>query len=224
MSPEPPPSFPRIPRLTGGGDLGDDRVAEAGLVRELLREPVVVEEKLDGMNVAVWLDGAGWPVVAGRSGKTQGDRGGQLGRVKTWLGEHAEAVKAVIEPGGALYGEWLGRVHSVVYDALPDWLVVLDLWTTSGGFAVVSERDRQCREAGLATPPIVFEGRLGSLAALEGLHGVSCFGSGAAEGLVLRREVGGRLVDRVKWIAPGFSQKSDSEWRGDARENRLRRG
>lgn len=224
MSPEPPPSFPRIPRLFGGQQIGDDRVAEPEVYSRLLREPVVVEEKLDGMNVCVWLDELGWPVVAGRSGKTQGDRGGQLGRVKTWLAERAEVIGGLIEPGGALYGEWLGRVHSVAYDALPDWLVVLDLWSERTGFEVVSERDRRCRAVGLATPPVVFEGRLGSVAALERLHGVSRFGSGPAEGLVLRLERDGRLVERAKWIAPGFTQKSDAAWGGDSRENRLRPG
>jgi len=222
MSLEPPPSFPRIPRLWGGGEIGDDRVATPDVVSGLLREPVVVEEKLDGMNVCVWLDEAGWPVVAGRSGKTEGDRGGQLGRVKAWLGERVEGIQRVLGPGGALYGEWLGRVHSVEYDALPDWLVVLDLWSPERGFEVVAERDRRCLEAGLETPPVLFCGRLGSLEMLERLHGVSRFGSGAAEGLVVRREAGGRLVERAKWIAPGFTQKSDGDWRGDTRENRLR--
>lgn len=222
MSPEPPPPFPRIPRLVNGGEIGDDRLAEPGVVRALLSEPVVVEEKLDGMNVCVWLDETGWPVVAGRSGKTERDRGGQLGRVRAWLGERVEAIQRVLEPGGALYGEWLGRVHTVEYDALPDWLVVLDLWSPERGFEVVAERDRRCLEAGLVTPPVLFCGRLGSLEMLERLHGVSRFGSGAAEGLVVRREADGRLVERAKWIAPGFLQKSDGDWRGDTRENALR--
>src|SRR5690606_2949046 len=140
-----------------------DRLAEPGVVRALLSEPVVVEEKLDGMNVCVWLGEAGWPVVAGRSGKTERDRGGQHGRVRAWLGERVEAIQRVLESGGALYGEWLGRVHSVMYNALPDWLVVLDLWSPERGFEVVAERDRRCREAVLATPPVLFMGRLGSL-------------------------------------------------------------
>lgn len=222
MSLEQPPSFPRIPRLVGDGDVGDDRVAEPEVVRKLLSEPVVVEEKLDGMNVCVWRDEHGWPQVAGRSGKTHGDRGGQLGRVKTWLGEHAEAIAKVIDEGGALYGEWLRRVHSVEYDALPDWLVVLDLWTRAGGFVSVAERDRRCSEVGLATPPIVFVGRLGSLSALERLHGVSRFGSGPAEGLVVRLERGGRLIERTKWLAPGYVSKPDELWAEDSRQNRRR--
>jgi len=124
--------------------------------------------------------------------------------------------------GEVLYGEWLARTHSVGYDALADWLVVLDLWHAERGFVTVAERDSRAHAVGLATPPVVFEGRLGSLAALEALHARSRVGSKLAEGLVIRLEHDGRLELRAKWLAPSFVRKSDDDWKNDERMNRLR--
>jgi hypothetical protein len=222
VSREVPPPFPRIPVLLPGGGAEDDRVATASELRRLLTEPVVVEEKLDGMSLTVWLDDTAWPRVASRSGKTQGDRGGQLGRATAWASEHAPAVRALLAPAEVLYAEWMGRTHSVAYDALPDWLVVLDLWTDARGFASAAERDRRCDAAGLAPPPVLYRGQLGDLDVLRALHGCSRYGSDGAEGLVVRLEREGRLELRAKWLAPGFERKSDEAWRRDHRMNRLR--
>ena len=184
------------------GDVGDDRVVDSETSRLLLSESVVVEEKLDGANVSIWLDPNGWPQVASRSGKTHGDRGGQLGRANAWVAENAAALQLLLADDEVLYGEWLARTHSVGYDALPDWLVVLDLWDREHGFASIAERNRRAHEVGLATPPVVFQGRLGTLAALTELHSQSRLGSEPAEGLVVRFERNGRLVTRAKWLAP----------------------
>ena len=99
----------------------------------------------------------GWPRVASRSGKTHGDHGGQLGRANAWIAERAAALQAQLGEGEVLYGEWLARTHSVGYDALADWLVVLDLWPAERGFVTVAERDSWAHAVGLATPPVVFE-------------------------------------------------------------------
>ncbi len=209
--------------MVARGDVGDDRAVTPEALARLLTEPVVVEEKLDGANVSIWLDASGWPQVTSRSGKAHGDRGGQLGRVNAWVGERAEALRSLLGDGSEVaYGEWLARTHSVEYDALPDWLVILDIWDPDRGYASTAERDRRAHAAGLATPPVLFRGRLGSLAALTALHDQSCVGSGPAEGLVVRIERNGRLDARAKWLSPDFIRKTDAAWKTDTRMNRLR--
>ena len=51
-----PPAYPRIPHLVRGRGTSDDRVLAASEAELLLTKPVIVEEKLDGANVAVWLE------------------------------------------------------------------------------------------------------------------------------------------------------------------------
>ncbi len=206
MSTDAPPAFPRIPHLVEPeGGARDDLVLTSEVLESFLARPSIVEEKLDGANVSVQLDELGRPVARTRSGKTSGDRGGQLGRLKAWAAERLPQLQAVLADCDALYAEWLFRSHSLRYDRLPDLLVVLDLWRAGGGFLGAAERDARCRAAGLVTPPVLFTGVLGNLDALRHLHGRSRFGSELAEGLVVRLEADDRpgRCGRTRGASPG---------------------
>lgn len=104
-----------------------------------------------------------------------------------------------------MYAEWLWLTHTVCYDRLPDHLVVLDVLRRGAGFALVDERDRLCRAAGLAVPPLLFRGVLGTEGALLGLLGPSRVGAALMEGAVLRRDDG--AVCKV--VRPGFVRADD---------------
>ncbi|MGH9149152.1 MAG: RNA ligase family protein, partial [Acidimicrobiales bacterium] len=214
-----PPPYPRIAHLVSGRGTRDDLDLGPAEVTELLGRPVVVEEKLDGANVVVWAD-AGQVKCALRSGPGAMDRAGQLGPLKAWLGERDEVIRPVVEGGAALYAEWLLLTHSVAYDRLPAYLVVLDLWRDGTGFLGVDERNRACRAAGLATPPELLRGVAGRVDAIEALLGPSAWGPGPMEGLVVRT-----LHDpgrRAKMLRAGFDRLDDEAWRRGRRpRNRL---
>lgn len=213
----PPPPFPRTPYLWRPVDrAGDDRVVAAGDVAAWLQRPVLVEEKLDGANVSIWLDD-GRVQVASRGGAGAMDRAGQLGRLRAWAADRDGSLRQLLAGGWAVYGEWLWLTHGTAYDALPDWLVVLDCWHLSTGFASVQERDGRAGEAGLVVPPRRFEGVLGSEAALQSLFGPSLYSrSGLAEGLVLRAADG----RRCKVVDPSYRRRTDEEW-DDRQHNAL---
>ena len=220
-----PPPYPRIPHLFAqpGAD-ADDRVMRPQQATALLHSgSLLVEEKLDGFNVSIARDQYGWPQPYARSGKTHNDRGDQLGRIRAYLGQLAPALEAVLSTWPVLYVEWLMREHSVHYDALPSWLVVLDLWSPTAGFAGAEERDRCCKPAGLFTPPRLYMGVVGDVAHLESLTLKSQFGSGPAEGAVMRDAIDQTKPPLAKWLAPGFRRRSDEELAGAGR-NRLRDG
>lgn len=117
-----------------------------------LREAVRVEKKLDGANVVLWFDERGALEVATRAGAGGMDRANQLGRLRAWGGEHDERLRMLLDGGGAIYGEWLWLQHSIAYDLLPSYLVVLELWTQRQGFCSPEERDTRTAAAGLAVP------------------------------------------------------------------------
>lgn len=199
-----PPPYPRTPYLH------DDPEPFLGV-------PLHVEEKLDGANVAVWMDD-GRVTVMSRGGTDAMDRAGQLGRLRAWASDHDEAVRSVCAGGTAVYGEWLWLTHGVVYNQLPDWLVVLDLWTAGAGFAPWPERDERTATAGLVTPPHVADDVVLAVPEDSGpLLGPARWGSGLAEGVVLRRPDG----RRCKIVRPGFTQRSDEDWNGARVHNRL---
>lgn len=207
-----PPSYPRIPHLFESAEVTRDDVVLGPEHRErFLWEPVVVEEKLDGANAMLWLGAEGAVQVAGRSGPNGMDRGGQFGRLRAWAAERSDVLQVLLGSGEALYGEWLYLTHSVRYDRLPDLLIGTDLDVPEAGFATAAERDRRLGEAGLCAPPRLFTGTLGGEKSLASLFATSAFGSQLAEGLVLRREGEGRLLERAKVLRPGFVRAGDAQ-------------
>lgn len=220
MSASPPPPYPRIPHLVAGRGSTDDVVLPGPEVAALLGGPVLVEEKVDGANVVLWLDG-GRVEVALRAGPGAMDRAGQLGPLRAWAGEYDEELRRVLDgdAGRALYAEWLLLTHSSVYDRLPSYLVALDLWRPAAGFLTAADRDAVCAAAGLSTPPPVWTGVAGSVGTIEGLLGPSAWGPGPAEGLVVRSLA--EPARRAKLVPAGFTRLSDDEWRRGRPRNRL---
>ena len=211
-----PPPYPRTPYLWRDDGVKTNLVPSAERAGWLTR-PVVVEEKLDGANVSLWWE-SGAVRVASRGGEDARDRAGQLGRLRGWAAEHHLALATLLANGRAAYGEWLWLTHTVEYDRLPDWLVVLDLWTPDAGMLPLEIRDQAVADAGLVVPPGLVEGVVGTRHALIALMGTSRFGNQPMEGVVLRRPDGARC----KVVRPGFDRKRNAEWIGQPTHNRLR--
>lgn len=200
-----PPPYPRIPYLwePPTGAAGERLVPEPERSR-WLREKVVVEEKLDGANVSIWSHD-GRLQVASRGGPDAMDRARQLGPLRAHVAALHQQLAVLVGGGLALYAEWLWLTHTVSYDRLPDPLVVLDLWHPVRGLLGLAEREERARRSGLVTPPRLFDGVLGSTAALAALLGPSGFGSASMEGAVLRRGDG----QICKVVRPDFVRAPD---------------
>jgi hypothetical protein len=145
------------------------------------------------------------------------DRGHQLGRLRAWVAARHRELAELTHGGWAVYAEWLWLTHTVHYDALPDYLVVLDLSHPDTGFLPAADRDKRCREVAMTTPAGFFCGVLGSIENLYGLLGRSRFSSEAMEGAVLRAPEGARC----KVLRPGFVRRDDDDWSASRRHNRL---
>ena len=216
------PSFPRIPRLMDVNASGGDDIIVASLLAALLMDAeVIVEEKLDGANASVFFSQDGGLEAFGRAGPGARDRAGQFGRLRAWAAERRTSLARLLDAGEVLFGEWLYLRHSVAYDHLPDLFVAFDIWHVDSGFVAVDERDRRCSANGIATVPVLYQGRVGSTKRLEALVRRSRYGIGAAEGVILRREERGRLIHRAKWINPSFVRRTDEDWRGAQQFNRV---
>lgn len=202
-----PPPYPRTPYLWASGPITRaDRVLDPVEIPSWLQQPVVVEEKLDGANVSIWWKRSQLQ-VASRGGPDAMDRGGQLGALRSWVNASYAQLRPLLENGLTLYAEWMWLTHSVRYNQLADFLVVLDFWRSDGGFVPLPERDGLSHAHELVVPPRLFDGVLGSEAALMKLMGRSRFGSELVEGVVLRRSDG----QRCKILRPGFIRAGDAD-------------
>lgn len=214
-----PTPYPRIPHLcTHPGADHDDMMLTLEAATELHSRTFCFEEKLDGFNVAISCDHVGWPQPFARSGKSHNDRGGQLGLVRSWIGQRSASLLAVLSDWPVLYGEWMRMRHSVAYDQLPDWLIVLDLWDPKRGFASLADRNAACDRAGMAVARPYFTGKWPGTELLEHRCIRSHYSTGMAEGVILRDTAGGLQGAVAKWLAPHFRRKADSEW-GDAQNS-----
>jgi len=205
-----PPPYPRIPHLMPGRGGPDDLGLLPHEVAALLRRPLIVEEKLDGANVVIWEDG-GRVECTLRSGPGALDRAGQLGPLRAWLGGRVEEVRALLADHAALYGEWLLLTHTVPYDALPAYLVGLDILQEDGSPVPIDDRNRVLATSGVPKPPELFRGVPETLATIESLLRRSVFGAAPMEGVVVRA-LDGQEPRMAKLIRPGFQVLDDAAW------------
>jgi hypothetical protein len=210
-----PPKYPRVSHVAPSpAATSDDLVLRAEERAALMAADLVVEEKLDGMNVMIWLED-GTPCVGTRGGAATSDRSGERGRIRAWASAHGDLLAAGLGDRRVLYAEWLRRRHGVPYDRLPSPLVGVDvLDRQSGRFLDVDARDGVLRAIDLAGPPLRFRGRLRGPDELSGLLGPSAFAEGPAEGLVIRA-VDGREPRIAKLVDPAWPAIGSAPWVGE---------
>lgn len=155
--------YPRTPHLEGSRlQPGDHDLEQVPLAR-LRGRHVVIEEKLDGANAGVAVDGAGRLRLQSRGHVlTGGPRERHFDLFKRWAGSHAAVLARVCAGGVTAYGEWLYAKHTVFYDALPHYFLEFDLRDADGAFWSTARRREHLRRTGAAavvrSVPVLWEG------------------------------------------------------------------
>jgi hypothetical protein len=188
-------------------------------MRSMLNKPTLVEEKLDGANVALWA--ADHQVKCGlRSGPGSIDRAGQLGPLRAWVAQRTDALYDLLADGSILYAEWLYLTHTVHYTSLPDYLIALDLRQPNGSFLLPDERTKVCGKAHLSVPPELRRGVLENAKVIEGMIGSSHWGHDTAEGVIVRT-LDGSDPRIAKLLRSNFTPADNATWKRARSRNRL---
>jgi hypothetical protein len=215
--------FPRTPHLVwlGPGRPRRDLLLRPSEAATWLRQPVIVEEKVDGANLGLSLDPDGRLGAQSRGRRLSPRDGGQWKPLWSWLARHEEALRGALKPSLLVFGEWCYATHTVVYEALPDWFVLFDVYDRHReDFWSRRRRDTRAEKAEVATVPQVAKGRF-DIPRLRRLLGPSRFGAPQAEGLYLRWDHGGWLRMRAKVVRSGWVMADDAKWHR-TRRNSLR--
>lgn len=236
--------YPRTRHLEGSrlqaGDLADDKP-----IAELRGEPLVFEEKLDGANAALSFDSAGTLLLQSRGHfLTGGGRERHFGLFKTWAATHAHLFQPVLRDRYVMYGEWLYAKHTVFYDRLPHYFFEFDvLDRQSERFLDTPARRDLLAGLPVMPVPVLRSGTIRTLAEVRQMVRPSLYKSTAwrralaqaaiasgsrpemvdrqtensdlAEGLYIKQERGGTVVDRFKFVRADFHQAiqaSDGHW------------
>lgn len=219
--------FPHTPHIAwlSLGTPRDDKVLSQNEVDALLSGSVVVEEKLDGANLGFSIGPDGKLRVQNRGQYLIEPFSGQFSRLNSWLGEHQQALADRLDSQLILFGEWCAAKHSLDYESLPDWLMVIDVYDrTSNRFWSCKRRNALASPLGLATVPQLFAGKI-TLAELKAMlfASASRYRKGPPEGLVIRQESSDWYEARAKLVRAEFTQTISEHWRSRSIEwNRIK--
>jgi RNA ligase len=225
--------YPRTRHLEGSRLQPGDQDLEAAPLEVLRGRHVVVEEKLDGANAGISLDEAGRPALQSRGHfLVGGARERHWDLFKRWAAARASQLTSLLAGGRVLYGEWLYAKHTVFYDRLPHYFLEFDILEPGDGFLSTDRRRRLLDASAIRSVPVLWQGVVDEPARLPDLVGPSLYKSpgwrdalaaaaGAAaidpdrarretdpsdlaEGLYIKVEEDGRVVERYKWIRASF--------------------
>jgi ATP-dependent RNA circularization protein (DNA/RNA ligase family) len=214
--------FPHTPHLAWLGQDAprDDKVLSPAEAQALLTGDVVVEEKLDGANLGFSLAPDGRLRAQNRGQYLTEPHAGQFSRLPAWLTQHGDALHSVLSPDLILFGEWCAARHSLDYTALPDWLLLFDVYDRSAGqFWSTPRRNALAVSAGLAAVPQLVRGKTTVAVLQQRMTTTSSrFRRGPLEGVVVRRESTDWCEARAKLVRPDFTQAIETHWRKRAME------
>jgi hypothetical protein len=226
--------YPRTLHLEGSRLQPGDEDAHAVPFQRLASRHLVVEEKLDGANAGISFDAAGKLLLQSRGHfLTGGEREKHFNLFKRWANAHAAALHAALGSRYVLYGEWLYAKHTIFYDELPHYFLEFDVLDTAAGVFLSTDRRRELLAVAPLVPvPVLRRGPAASLDDLLTLIGPSLYKSagwrerlvesGAAhgvgfervwgetdrsdlmEGLYVKVEEGGAVVERYKYVRASF--------------------
>ncbi len=249
--------YPRTPHIEGSRlGTGDDDILRIpfSAIRGL---NLAVEEKIDGANCAISFGDGGELLLQSRGHFLRGGgREEQFALFKLWASTVRNTLYDLLGKRYLMYGEWMFAKHAIFYDALPHYFFEFDIFDKERGFFLDTEaRRRVLSGSPIISAPTLYTGRLNTKeqllsfitdspfisplhlqrhrAELESLgldpdaecHAVPR--DRLMEGLYVKVEDGGRVVDRMKFVRGGFTQvqlAEDGPRRGAIVKNLLKEG
>ena len=164
--------------------------------------------------------------------------------MKQWAAVHAAAFYEVLGSRYIMYGEWMYAKHAIYYDKLPHYFMEFDIFDReTGRFLDTPSRHELIKGLPVCSVPVLAEGAFSSMDEVLGYLGTSRYisenhledlrnkaaamgldadrvlretsGASFMEGIYIKVEEGGEVVDRMKYVRSDFLQsveESGSHW------------
>lgn len=202
----------RQERLNSSKPVDDKMLSLSETVKVLSRDDVkyVWESKLDGANVGISTPG-GQLFLQNRGHELGPGEHPQYSLFRNWAYTVLLDLQAVLGERYILFGEWLNAVHTVQYKTLPHYLFEFDIWDKQERYFFDTELRNMMvghlvKRNVFQQVPVVHVGRLSYDDALALVDHSPYFGEDKPEGLYLKIEKDGRVIDRYKLVRPDFVQ------------------
>jgi hypothetical protein len=237
--------YPRTHHIEGSRLQEGDEDLESIPFALLKGRFIVIEEKLDGANSGISFSEDGTLLLQSRGHFLDGGaRERQFALFKTWANAHKQALWQLLGSRYVLYGEWLYAKHTVFYDSLPHYFCEFDILDTANHIFLSTERRRaMLKNSPVVSVPVLWSGAAKSLKHLRAFIKPSLYksdgwrdslanacaakgqnmelvtaqtdSSDLMEGLYIKVEEEGQVVERYKFIRASFLQAvfdSGSHW------------
>lgn len=220
--------FPRTRHLHSLGSAErNDLLMDKKEVTGFLGDYVYVEEKIDGANMGISIDGSDYSLkFQNRSHYVNASSHQQFCKLNKWADAFGSQLHSILEPDKhILFGEWMYLKHTVPYDNLPSYFVAFDLYDkTNGKFYARPQLEKLLDGTGIPLVPLIYEGEVKDVKQLlEHINDKSAYGDTNIEGLYCKvpDENKKYYVNRGKIVREGFISDDSKHWTHNTEPNIL---
>jgi len=237
--------YPRTHHVEGSRFQPGDEELDGVPYSALAGRWLVIEEKLDGANSGISFSAGGELQLQSRGHYlVGGHRERHFNLLKSWAQAHRQSLWELLGDRYLMFGEWLYAKHTVFYDQLPHFFLEFDLYDRANEeFLDTPSRQKLLQGSPVVSVPVLWQGQAPQRSELEGwvqpalfrssqawerlLHSSRDLGldlqrvaqetdpSPLSEGLYLKLEENGRVVERYKYVRASFLTQvleSQSHW------------
>ena len=236
--------YPRTRHVDGSRIQTGDEDLNVVPFEQIRGRHVVVEEKIDGGNAGISFDTSANLKLQSRGHfLVGGPREKHFALLKQWANLLIDPLFTLLEDRYIMYGEWMYPWHTVFYDALPHYFMEFDIYDKQERVFLDTPRRRDLLgQLPIKQVLVLFDGQLETIEQLTDLIGDSHFktenwkatfericqernidlslqgmvdNGRLMEGLYIKVEEGGQVVERYKYVRAEFIQKikdSDVHW------------
>ena len=228
--------YPRTPHFEGSRlQPGDEDLSQIPF-ETIKGKHIIIEEKVDGANSAVSFDPQGNLLLQSRGHYLAGGyREKHYDLFKSWANEHRYELHKVLGCRYVMYGEWLYAKHTVYYDALPAYFLEFDILDReTDRFLDTPSRHELIKDLPVFSVPVLAKGCFDKREKVISYLGRSNYitdehiehlrdestelgldverqlretdASDLMEGLYIKVEENGCVVDRMKYVRASFLQ------------------
>ena len=237
--------YPRTRHIEGSRlQKGDEDLSQISFSK-IKGKYLVIEEKVDGANSAISFSKDGKLLLQSRGHYlTGGYRERHYNLFKQWANAHKDELYNVLGNKYIMFGEWLYAKHSIYYDALPHYFLEFDIYDKDRQvFLDTKSRRELLKDLPIYSVPVLTSGTFSNMNDIlkylgnsnyitnnhiENLYNESIKqnvdpetqikqtdNSMIMEGLYIKVEENGIVVDRMKYVRYSFLQtveESETHW------------
>lgn len=237
--------YPRTPHIQGSRLQAGDEDLRQRPFSDIDGKHIVLEEKIDGANSAISFTNDGELRLQSRGHfLTGGGREKHYDLLKQWGAVHKDRLWEVLGDRYIMYGEWMYAKHSIYYDLLPNYFMEFDILDReTDKFLDTASRQALIRDLPVSSCQVLASGTFSRMEDILKHLGNSNYisaehiahlredarrlgldadricretdASRTMEGIYIKVEENGEVVDRMKYVRASFLQtveESKSHW------------